>query len=75
MEKYYNILNLNKDASNEEIKKSYHNLILKYHPDKNNSLSASSKFKRINIAYKILIDNNFSNNENIKKSSILSIKN
>ena len=71
----YQILDLKPNASEIDIKKSYFKLIKQYHPDKNNSLSASSKFKRINIAYKILIDNNFSNNENIKKSSILSIKN
>lgn len=57
---YYKILELNKDASMEEIKKSYRKLALKYHPDKNkdNKEFYEEKFKDISEAYQILGDSN-----------------
>lgn len=50
---YYNILGINKNATNNEIKKSYHKLAMKYHPDKNQGLS-DEKFKNITEAYEVL---------------------
>ena len=56
--KYYKILNLNIDASKDDIKKAYHKLALKYHPDKNKDEDAEDKFKEINEAYDYLYNNN-----------------
>lgn len=52
---YYKILEINKSASDKEIKKSYHKLSFKYHPDQNKNID-SSLFKNITEAYRILID-------------------
>lgn len=52
-ENYYEILNISKNSSQEEIKKQYRILALKYHPDKNGD---SEMFKKINKAYQILSD-------------------
>ena len=53
---YYQILNIDKDANQEDIKKSYRQLALLYHPDKNPSPDAEEKFKQISEAYQILSD-------------------
>lgn len=54
---YYKILNVDKNASQEEIKKSYRSLAKKYHPDKNpNDKSAEEKFKEIQEAHEVLKD-------------------
>ena len=55
---YYAILQLNKSASPEDIKKSYRKLAIKWHPDKNpdNKEEAELKFKEIAEAYGILSD-------------------
>ena len=56
---HYDTLGVKKDATQEEIKKSYRNLAKKYHPDTNpNNTQAEDKFKDINEAYEILGDAN-----------------
>lgn len=54
----YSILELNKDASEEEIKKAFKRLSMKWHPDKNpnNREEATKRFQEINSAHKILSD-------------------
>ena len=54
MKNYYEILGVSKEATAEEIKKSYRKLSLKYHPDKNPD--GEEKFKEISEAYTILGD-------------------
>jgi curved DNA-binding protein len=54
--KYYTILNVSENASESEIKKSYHKLAKEYHPDKNPSKQAEEKFKNISEAYHVLSD-------------------
>lgn len=54
---YYKILNVNKDATQDEIKKAFRKLARKYHPDLNpGDKSAEEKFKEINEAYAVLSD-------------------
>src|SRR5258706_1486946 len=52
---YYEVLGLNRDASDEEIKKSYRKLAMKHHPDRNpEDKSAEEKFKEAKEAYEVL---------------------
>jgi len=54
---YYEVLEVTKQASAEEIKKSYRKLAIKFHPDKNpGDKSAEEKFKELGEAYEILSD-------------------
>ncbi|TQR32974.1 DnaJ family protein [Campylobacter sp. MIT 99-7217] len=52
----YETLDINKNASADEIKKAYRRLARKYHPDINKEKGAEEKFKEINAAYEILSD-------------------
>ncbi len=54
---YYEVLGVSKNASDSEIKKAYHKLAMKYHPDRNpGDKAAEEKFKEANEAYEILSD-------------------
>jgi curved DNA-binding protein len=54
---YYKILGVEKDATQEEIKKAYRKLALKYHPDRNpDNKQAEDKFKEITEANEVLSD-------------------
>jgi len=54
---YYEVLEVSKDCSGAELKKSYRKLAMKYHPDRNpDDKEAEDKFKVVNEAYQILSD-------------------
>lgn len=56
-ENYYSILGIDKNASDDEIKKAYRRLAQKYHPDRNSgNKEAEQQFKKINMAYEVLSD-------------------
>lgn len=54
---YYKILGVDRKASDDEIKRAYRKLALRYHPDRNaGDKQAEEKFKEINEAYQVLSD-------------------
>jgi curved DNA-binding protein len=54
---YYKVLGVERKASEQEIKRAYRKLALKFHPDRNpNDKQAEDKFKEINEAYQVLSD-------------------
>jgi DnaJ-class molecular chaperone len=58
MQNYYEVLKVKKTASSDEIKKAYHVLASKYHPDKHpeNQKYAEDMMKDINVAHEVLLD-------------------
>ena len=52
---YYNILKVDKNATEDDLKKAYRKLAMKWHPDKNpnNKKEAEARFKQISEAYAV----------------------
>lgn len=56
-ENYYEVLGVERGASQDDIKKAYRRLAMKYHPDRNpGDKAAEEKFKQIGEAYAVLSD-------------------
>ena len=53
---YYKILGIPKTAKDDEVKKAYRKMALRYHPDKNKTIGAEEKFKEVAEAYEVLSD-------------------
>src|SRR5436190_12686987 len=53
---YYTVLGVNRDASEEAIKKSYRKLAMKHQPDRNSEKGSEDKFKEAKEAYEVLTD-------------------
>ena len=56
---YYEVLGVQKSASEDDIKKAYRKMAKQYHPDLNpGDKTAEAKFKEVNEAYEVLSDSN-----------------
>jgi molecular chaperone DnaJ len=55
---YYKVLGLTRNATQDEVKKAYKSMVLKYHPDRNQNdkANAEQKIKEVNQAYEVLSD-------------------
>jgi molecular chaperone DnaJ len=51
---YYEVLGLDRNATDDDIRKAFRKLAFQYHPDRNNEPDATEKFKEINEAYEVL---------------------
>src|SRR3954462_13276330 len=59
MADFYAVLEIARDASDDDVKQAYRKLAMRYHPDRNNgSAEAEEKFKQITEAYDVLRDPN-----------------
>lgn len=54
---YYNTLNVEKNATEDDLKKAYRKLAMRWHPDKNptEKKEAEAKFKQISEAYEVVV--------------------
>lgn len=69
MTDYYKILGISKNATEDEIKKAYRKLAMKYHPDLNPSKDAEDKMKEINEAYEQVMKNKNQSTSSNKSTS------
>ena len=69
MSDYYNTLGIAKNASLEEIKKSYRKLSLQHHPDRSNDPASKETFQKINEAYECLSDSEKKKQYDLSRSS------
>ena len=53
---YYEILEIGRDASEEDVRKAFRQKALEFHPDRNKDPDAGAKFKEVNEAYQVLTD-------------------
>jgi curved DNA-binding protein CbpA len=68
---YYKVLEISNSASQDDIRKSFRHLALKYHPDRNkNSEESKQKFMQIVEAYKVLSDEQARKNYDIGATTI-----
>ena len=53
---YYQVLEVTRSASGDDVRRAYRKLARQYHPDLNPSAEAEERFKEINEAYEVLSD-------------------
>ena len=53
---YYDVLDISRNATEEEVRKAFRQKALQYHPDRNKDPGALDQFKEINEAYQVLTD-------------------